>query len=246
MGRERVDMSQDDDRTPYIPDVVPADDRAYYEDERRYANRVGWGDRPAVLIVDMTLAFTEEADDGQACIDANERLLAAARDAGVPIYYMTPTPAGTYPDGYPVTTKASPASDRGPDRSGGGDRSGWLAKLDTIAPPLEPRRDEIVIEKPRASAFFDTHLSNLLHGMGVDTLVIAGMTTGGCIRASAVDSHSSNFRTIVPMECTADPSGISHEVALFDLDMKYADVTPLPAVIERLSTYAATGDANQA
>jgi nicotinamidase-related amidase len=230
-------MSQDDDGTPYIPEVVPAEDRAYHDDSR-YGNRVGWGDNPALLIVDMTLAFTEEAEEGPACVENTAELLGAARDAEVPVFYTTPTPAGTYPDGYPVTTKASPASDRGPERTGESGRPEWLAKLDEIAPPLEPRDEEVVIEKPRASAFFDTHLANLLHGRGIDTLVIAGMTTGGCIRASAVDSHSSNFRTIVPEECTADPSGISHEVALFDLDMKYADVTPLSAVIERLGEYS--------
>lgn len=224
-----------DDSDCYVPDIVPGADRAYYENERRYGNRVGWGERPAVLVVDMTLAFTGEAPDvGEPCIEANERLLTAARDAEVPVYYATPNPAGTYPQGYPVTTKASPASDRGPERTGDDDRRDWLAKLDRIVPALEPRDDEVVIQKSRASAFFDTHLSNLLHGQGIDTLVVGGMTTSGCIRATAVDSHSSNFRTIIPEECVADPSGISHEICLFDLDMKFADVTPLSTVVEKL------------
>jgi nicotinamidase-related amidase len=228
-------MSQDSGL--YVPDIVPDEDRQFYERRRRYGNRVGWGDRPAVLVVDMTLAFTEEAPDGEACIAANERLLSAARDADVPVFYTTPTPAGTYPDGYPVTTKASPASDRGPKRTGDGDRSAWLDTLDRIAPALEPLPDEQVIEKPRASAFFDTHLGNVLRYEGIDTLVVAGMTTGGCIRSTVVDSHSSNFRTIVPEECVADPSGISHEVGLFDMDVKYADVTPLDEVCDTLETY---------
>jgi len=230
-------MHQNDESAAYVPDIVPEADREYYENRRRYANRVGWGKRPAVLVVDMTRAFTDEAPNGaESCIEANERLLATARDAGVPVYHTTPTPAGTYPDGYPVTTKASPASDRGPERTGDGDRREWVAKLDRIVESLEPREDEVVIRKPRSSAFFDTHLANLLHGEGIDTLVVAGMTTSGCIRATAVDSHSSNFRTIVPEECVADPSGISHEVCLFDLDMKFADVTPLSAVVEKLGT----------
>ena len=224
-----------DDSTPYVPDVVPEDDRAYYENERRYGNRVGWGERPAVLIVDMTHAFADEAPNGaESCIEANERLLATARDAGVPVYHTTPNPGGTYPEGYPVTTKASPASDRGPERTGDSDRREWVAKLDQIVSPLEPRDEEVVIRKSRSSAFFDTHLGNLLHGQGIDTLVVGGMTTSGCIRATAVDSHSSNFRTIVAEECVADPSMISHEVNLFDLDMKYADVTPLSTVLDRL------------
>lgn len=230
----------DPDRQGYVPDVVPESDRSYYETEPRYGNRVGWGTSPAVLIVDMTRAFASEiSDGGQACIEANERLVTAARDADVPVYYATPNPAGTYPEGYPVTTKASPASDRGPERTGDGGRQEWLSNLDVIVPPLEPRDHEVVIRKSRASAFFDTHLSNLLHGQGIDTLVIGGMTTSGCIRATAVDSHSSNFRTIVPPECVTDPSGISHEVCLFDLDMKFADVSPLSTVVEKLRDSAA-------
>ena len=220
----------------YVPDVVPDEDREFYESQRRYGNRVGWGEQPAVLIVDMTLAFTEEDPDGGACIEANERLLAAARQAGVPVYFATPSPAGSGPEGYPVTTKASPASFRGPE-SGDDGRPAWLDKLDRIAPELEPREDEQVIQKERASAFFDTHLGNMLRYEGVDTLVVAGMTTSGCIRSTVVDSHSSNFRTIVPQECVADPSKISHEVGLFDMDAKYADVTPLDEVIGKLRRY---------
>lgn len=227
-------MSEDSEL--YVPDVVPEADREFYESQRRYGNRVGWGDQPVVLIVDMTLAFTEEADDGAACIAANERLLEAAREAEVPVYYTTPSPAGSGPEGYPVTTKASPASCRGPPKGGEG-RPAWLDKLDRIAPELEPREDEQVIQKERASAFFDTHLGNMLRYESCDTLVVAGMTTSGCIRSTVVDSHSSNFRTIVPEECVADPSGISHEVGLFDMDVKYADVTPLEAVIEKLEKY---------
>ena len=222
----------------YVPDIVPDEDREYYESRGRHGNRVGWGEQPVVLIVDMTLAFTEDADDGGACIAANERLLEAARAADVPVYYTTPTPAGSGPEGYPVTTKASPASSRDPERGGEG-RPEWLDKLDQIAPALEPRADEQVLQKERASAFFDTHLGNMLRYEGCDTLVVAGMTTSGCIRATVVDSHSSNFRTIVPQECVADPSTISHEVGLFDMDVKYADVTPLAAVIAQLEAYGA-------
>ncbi|MEF8851010.1 MAG: isochorismatase family protein [Haloarculaceae archaeon] len=231
-------MTTDSESEMYVPDVVPAEDSAYYENEGRYGNRVGWGETPAVLVVDMTLAFTGEAPDVSGpCIDATERLLSTARDADAPVVYAKPNPAGTYPDGYPVTTKASPASSRGPDPSDLDDHEGreeWLSNLDRVVPALEPREEDPVVRKSRASAFFDTHLANLLRYDGVDTLVVAGMTTSGCIRATVADSHSSNFRTIVPQECVADPSGISHEVGLFDMDMKYADVTPLSAVLEKL------------
>ena len=226
----------DDDTEQYVPDVIPEADREYFAEAGRYGGRVGWGDRPAVLVVDMTLAFTEERPErGRRCVGATEQLLTGAREAGVPVFHAKPT--ADLPAGYPRTTKCSPASSRGPDRERGPDHGEWLSKLETIAPALEPAADEPVVRKPRASAFFDTHLSTMLHHYDVDTLVVAGMTTGGCIRSTVVDSHSSNFRTIVPPECVADPVTISHEVALFEMDAKYADVTPLPAVLDRLSEY---------
>ena len=106
---------------------------------------------------------------------------------------------------------------------------------DEIHEDLAPEPDDVVIQKPRASAFFDTHLANLLHHEGVDTLVVAGTNTGGCVRATVVDSHSSNFRTVVPPECVAGASTVVHEVTLFDLDMRYADVTPLDDVLDRIA-----------
>ncbi|MEF8775602.1 MAG: isochorismatase family protein [Haloarculaceae archaeon] len=223
----------------YVPDIVPAEDRSYYENADRYGNRVGWGEDPAVLVVDMTCAFTgEEPAVGDPCIEANERLVSAARDAGAPVFYAKPNPAGTYPKGYPKTTKASPSSTRGPDRTGPSrSHSEWREDLDRIEPALEPCEDEPVVTKSRASAFFDTHLSNLLRYHGIDTLVVGGMTTSCCIRATVGDSHASNFRTIVPEECVADPSHISHEVGLFDMDTKFADVTPLVEVVERLEEW---------
>jgi maleamate amidohydrolase len=223
----------------YVPDLPADGEPTFYNNEPRYGNRVGWGERPALLVVDMTLAFIEEGgDEGEECVAATERLLDGAREAEIPVFYTTPTPAGTFPEGYPVTTKASHASDRGPEPTGDPEREEWVGKLDEIAPSLEPTAGEVVIEKPRASAFFDTHLANLLRHEGIDTLIVAGMTTGGCVMASVVDSHSSNFRTIVAEECVADPSTLSHEVGLLDMDAKYADVTPLSAVLDRVGDYA--------
>lgn len=227
----------DSESERYVPDIVPEADREFYENDPRYGHRVGWGETPAVLVVDMTFAFTENAPSGgERVITANEQLLGAAREAGVPVFYAKPSPPGTYPEGYPVVTKAAPASSRGPDLDGSDDNyETWRTKLVEMPSTLEPQEGEPVVEKGRASAFFDTHLSNMLHYEDVDTLVVAGMTTSVCVRATVVDSHSSNFRTIVPEECVADPAEISHEVGLFDMDTKFADVTPLAEVIERLS-----------
>ena len=219
----------------YVPDAIPEEDLAYFE-ESRYGNRVGWGDSPAVLVVDMTRAFLEgRRTDGDPVAPTAE-LLVTARSAGVPVVYAAPDAETTYPDGYPVPTKASPASHRGPDPDRDRDeRAAWREKLTEFPEPVEPRRAETVVAKPRASAFFDTHLANLLHHEGVDTLVVAGTNTGGCVRATVVDSHSSNFRTVVPPECVAGTSTVVHEVTLFDLEMRYADVTPLDDVLDRIA-----------
>lgn len=221
---------------PYVPDVIPESDRQYFRTDPDCAPRIGWGDSPAVLVVDLTTAFVEERPEvGRPCVENTAELLAVAREAGVPIFHTTPTEAGTYPPDYQKPTKTPDDGEPTPEREE------WLSNLDAIVPELEPEPDEQVFARPRASAFFDTHLGNLLHYYDIDTLVVAGMTTSGCVRATVVDGHSSNFRMIVPPACVADRSIISHEVSLFDLDMKYADVTPLETVVERLR--ATGGDA---
>lgn len=215
--------------TPYVPAVVPESDRQYFDLDGESAPRVGWGTTPAVLVVDMTKAFVEERPEvGHPAVEQTATLLDEAREADVPIFYTTPTEAGTYPADYQKPTKTPDNPESNPARQE------WLADLDTIVPELEPHDSEHVFERPRASAFFDTHLANLLHYYDIDTVVVAGMTTSGCVRATVVDGHSSNFRMIVPPECVADRSIISHEVSLFDMDRKYADVTPLATVIEGL------------
>jgi len=94
----------------------------------------------------------------------------------------------------------------------------------------------VVIEKPKPSAFFDTHFGNILRDLDVDTLVVAGVSTSGGVRATVLDAISSNFRVVVPQECVADRATVPHEVALFDMDMKFADVTPVEEVIETIES----------
>ena len=219
----------------YLPEIVPESDREYVASQSRYGNRIGWGEKPAILVVDMMVAFVEERRTGEDCVESTAQLLDAARAADVPIFYAVPAGRGAFPPGYPVPIKASPGTDRGPERSertAGHDE--WVAKLDQFPAAVEPADSDHVVEKPRASAFFDTHLSNLLHYYGIDTLVVCGTNTSGCVRATVVDSHSSNFRTIVPQECVAGVTTATHEVTLFDMDLRYADVTPLDDVVATL------------
>lgn len=221
----------------YLPEIVPESDREYVESQPRYGNRVGWGENPAVLVVDMTVAFVEERRTGEDVVESTARLLETARAADVPVFHAVPAGRGAFPPGYPVPIKAAPGTDRGPERS---ERTAsheeWVEKLDRFPPAVEPAESDHVVEKPRASAFFDTHLSNLLHHYGIDTLVVCGTNTSGCVRATVVDGHSSNFRTIVPEECVAGVTTATHEVALFDMDLRYADVTPLDDVVSTLET----------
>ncbi|WP_276255969.1 isochorismatase family protein [Halomontanus rarus] len=217
----------------YVPDYVSETDLEYFA-KSGTDKTTGWGDKPALLIVDMTEAFvdgeyiTGRSDTGQAAVEANERLLTAARETGVPVFYTTPIGDGTLPDEY---RSASGQTELSEER-----RRIYSTSGNAIADPIAPADDEVVIEKPAPSSFFDTHLSNVLHYYDIDTLIVTGMTTSGCVRATVVDGKSSNFRIVVPVECVADRSISSHEMSLFDMDMKYADVTPLEDVLEHLET----------
>ncbi|MCU4743038.1 isochorismatase family protein [Halobacteria archaeon AArc-m2/3/4] len=216
----------------FVPDYVSDTDLEYFA-KSGTDKRTGWGDNPALLIVDMTEAFvdgeyiTGRSDTGQAAVEANERLLTTARETGVPVFYTTPISDGTLPDEYRTTS--SEETELSEER-----RRIYSSAGNAIAAPIAPAEDEVVIEKPAPSSFFDTHLSNLLHYYDIDTLIVTGMTTSGCVRATVVDGKSSNFRIVVPVECVADRSISSHNMSLFDMDMKYADVTPLEDVLETL------------
>jgi nicotinamidase-related amidase len=206
----------------YVPDSVPDQDLEYF-DRGGHGARIGWGDSPALVVVDMTDAFvSERSEAGDLAVDAAEQVLAAARDAAIPIVFLRPD--RDLPEGYRGTTK--PKAPDAPGRSG----------TNEFHERLSPREDEAVIEKPRASGFFDTHLANMLHEWSVDTTIVCGISTSGCVRATVVDAHSSNFNVIVPQEATMDRSQISHEISLFDMDMKYADVTPVADVVDHLES----------
>jgi nicotinamidase-related amidase len=211
----------DDLSEAYVPDVVPDEDRSYYA-KGGHGGRIGWGDSPALVLVDLTDEFVgERSDAGESAVVAAEQILETAREVEIPVVYTRPDKE--LPDEYRGTTK--PKRESAPAREG----------TNAIAAPLEPQSDEYVLEKPRASGFFDTHLANMLHEWDVDTLIIGGISTCGCVRATVVDAHSSNFNVIIPQEATADRSRISHEISLFDMDMKYADVTPAEEVISTLT-----------
>jgi maleamate amidohydrolase len=199
------------------------DARAVYRDARLGQSLI-WGTRPAILVVDFTCGFTDPAYEAGSElteeVEATRRLLDVARGGGLPVVF---TAIGFEPSG----------------RDGGI----WLQKFPALAElalgerPLEidPRlarsADETVVLKKGASAFFGTNLSAILVAQGVDTVVLCGATTSGCIRATAVDLLQNGFPALVPRECVGDRARAPHEANLFDIQAKYADVVSLETAI---------------
>jgi len=214
----------------YLPDVIPPEERARYA-KGHMGKRVGFGARPAILVVDMTRAFTEDrfplgcSAAGAPCARAIRRLLDAARPLGVPVVY-------TRYDAFAADAEWGRWLDKGtgaePDSLMRGSEAHEIADI------LKPAPSDLVVTKTKPSAFFGTPLASMLTYLGVDTLVVTGMVTSGCVRATVIDAFSHNYRVIVPLECVADRSETSHQVNLFDIDMKYGDVTPLAEVLTHL------------
>jgi maleamate amidohydrolase len=202
----------------------PEQDMAAFFAERGFGLRMGFGERPAVVVVDFVNAFTDPAMPLGAevgpQIAATQRLLAAARDAGVPIFYTT---IHYEPD----------MADAGVWRL----KQAGLVSLQAgtpaveLDPRLERRDGEQVIVKKYASAFFGTDFLSRLNAFRVDTLLIAGCTTSGCVRATAVDAVQLGIRPIVIAEAVGDRAEAAHRQSLFDLDQKYADVVSLAEVL---------------
>ncbi|MWV38483.1 isochorismatase family protein [Natrialba sp. INN-245] len=218
----------------YIPELVPEDDKEVLLEKAGYAGSVGFGETPAVLIVDMTNAFVEDdypngyAETGKPAVEAISRLMDDARKHGIRGYY-----AKAKTEGSPVELgRWTESTGLGEDDQG---HEPTDDNPDELADGIEPGPQDVVIdEKYKPSMFFGTQLESMLSYDGVDTLIVTGMTTSGCVRATVVDAFSYNYRIIVPEECVADRSQISHETTLFDIDMKYGDVRPLDDVLEQL------------
>jgi maleamate amidohydrolase len=175
------------------------------------------GRRPAVLVVDFSCGFTDPecplGSDLGAEVEATRRLLDVARAKGLPIVFTT--------IGFDPSLK---------------DGGLWLQKVPTLAalqmggkwvdidPRLGAREDETVIVKKGASGFFGTNLASVLVSQGVDSVILCGATTSGCIRATAIDLLQYGWPTIVPRECVGDRAQAPHDANLFDIQAKYADV----------------------
>lgn len=230
-------------------------DKYVTERDRSVIEAGGWGGkmgfpkRPVVIVIDVSIGFCglgpESADlasqrfptsCGEAAWEALpniQKILAAARSRGVPIIYTT-----------------------GKWREDGWDSGAWRWKQvrdkgiappadvpnvdpNEIMPQIAPEPQDIVILKQKPSAFFGTNLIGYLNLMGCDGLVVAGCSSSGCVRATAVDASSHNYRVTVAHDACFDRFDVSHAIAMFDLHTKYADVATTHDVVASLSTIPA-------
>jgi maleamate amidohydrolase len=188
----------------------------------------GAGERPGLVVVDATVAFTDASsplccDDGSA-VAANVRLLAAARAAGIPIVFSAVV----------VGPRERAAAAHFLRKMPGLETIADDPRRTEIDPRLERREGEPVIEKIFPSVFFGTELRDILAAEDVDTVIVTGYSTSGCVRATAVDALQHGFRPLVPREAVADRDAVAHENALRDLELKYADVVELDRVLSYL------------
>ena len=208
--------------------MTAGDDARMYA-ERGFGRTIGFGERPAVVVIDLIRAFTDPASPLGA--DLSEQLartrsvIEAARAARVPVYYTT------------VAYDDADLADAGT----------WVLKIGSLTtlragtpevevdPALGRLDGEPVIAKKYASAFFGTDLLSRLNARRVDTLVITGCTTSGCVRATAVDAIQHGLRPVVALDAVGDRSQAAHRQSLEDLQAKYADVVPAGDVLAYLS-----------
>jgi maleamate amidohydrolase len=198
-----------------------------------FGGRGGFGRSPALVVIDMTLGFTDPesplACDLEGPISEIQKLLKAARRAEMPVVFTTVA--------YRESDKLTAAAfiDKAPALLTLEAGTRWAA----IDPRISPRETEPVLNKLFASGFFGTGLSSLLTAAGVDTLIITGASTSGCVRATAVDALQYGFRPIVPREAVGDRNEQAHEANLYDIDAKYGDVVPVRDVLDLLQGVAA-------
>lgn len=197
--------------------------------KRAYGGKVGFGSRPALLLVDFVEGyFNTECDlfsDVQAELESALRVRSAARKAGVPVILTRVVYHPSAIDGGRFYEKARPLR----YFLEGSPMGAWPKGL-------EPQPDELIISKQYPSAFFGTSLSSTLHSIGVDNVLLTGLTTSGCIRATCIDAMSHGFITTVVADACGDRHSAPHEANLFDMNAKYADVVSEAEAIDFLKT----------
>jgi maleamate amidohydrolase len=202
-----------------------SDDDVYRK--QQFGQKTGFGKRPALLVIDFVNGFHDPEILGGGniaeAVIATVPLLGFSRERGLPVIF----------------TRIVYAED-------GSDASLWCEKVprlrdlserahaSQVVDALAPRPGELVIRKTQASAFFGTHLAAWLTAKGVDSLVISGCTTSGCVRASVIDAMSLGYRTVVATDCVGDRALGPHDANLFDIGQKYSDLMTGEEVMREL------------
>jgi maleamate amidohydrolase len=185
--------------------------------KRAYDTRVGFGAKPALILIDFCQGYFDPSCDLYAGVEdamaSALRVRAAARASGAPVILTNVVYHPKAINGGRFFEKAAPLR----YFLQGNPMGAW-------GPGLEPFDDELVVSKQYPSAFFGTSLASTLTAMGVDSVLLTGLTTSGCVRASCVDAMSHGFRTAVVAEACGDRHAAPHEANLFDMNAKYADV----------------------
>lgn len=215
--------------------IIPEEEQAIYR-QAGWGRPSGIGRRPALLVIDVQYRSMGDApmpihqaidhmstscgEYGWRAVPHIAQLLAVFRDLRAPVLYPYVAPKGEHNRGQ-FEAKV-PGVMHVPERG-----------YDFVA-EVQPRPGDIKIPKFQASAFHGTALTSYLIGLGIDTLVVTGCTTSGCVRATVVDACALNFKVVVPQDAVYDRSQTSHAVNLFDMASKYADVMPTGELAQRL------------
>jgi len=220
----------------WAPTVSPDDEKLYAR--AGFGHRAGLGQKPALLVIDVQYRTvghrrvpiaeamdeypTATGDRGWAAVDHITRLLESARAAGIPVFFPYVAPKDELTAG------------------------GFRAKSPTLASPdlaayefvteAAPLAGDRLVPKDHPSAFFGTGIITSLVQLGIDTVILTGCTTSGCVRASAVDAFSNGFRVGVVGDAVYDRTDSAHQASLFDLNSKYADVVSTDAAIAHFAS----------
>lgn len=198
--------------------------------ERGFGIKIGFGEKPALIVVDMVKGFTDPAmplgADLDAQIAAQQSLIAAAHDRGIPCIFST------------VAYEEADIKDAGiwALKQKGARSLTAGSEAVKVDPRLAMQPNDILLVKKYASCFFGTDLIARLNSRRIDTLIIVGCTTSGCVRATAVDAVQNGFRPMIVREAVGDRSAAAHEQSLFDLNAKYADVVSADETLQYLKT----------
>ncbi|MFI5429775.1 isochorismatase family protein [Aeromicrobium sp. UC242_57] len=217
--------------------TLSSEDRAEDYAAVGFASRIGPGSAPAVVVVDICRAyldggpFTDAHGRFEAARASAERIVDAARAAGRPVIFtrVLLAPGGVDGGWFAVKVPGLTAFEEG---------SPFVDFPETPA----PLTGEVVVTKQYASAFFGTTLASTLRALGVDTTIVIGFSTSGCVRATALDATQHGFRSLVVRDACGDRDSTVHDANLFDLDAKYADVMSEDDILEHLSTFQEPAD----